>query len=229
MQYISSYLIETAVTKVAKNVKQQNKHNKYNGPQLNKLSNLIDSDDIHVIMIGTGTPLIVESRSGPCTAIVGGGYFILIDVGPGTYRSCALLGLPMGRLTCVILTHFHSDHIGDLGEVMTFSWIAGRKNILPVYGPHGIEQVVNGVTSTYSLDCGYRVEHHKPILTKELHGFNIIEIEPPEGILGTTSLFQEDFIEILAFEVDQFPVKPVYGFKIKYKDLKLKKIKLSII
>ena len=85
-----------------------------------------------------------ESRSGPSTAIVGRGVFILVDVGPGTYRSCNLIGLPLGRLTAVYLTHFHSDHIGELGEVMTFSWIGGRQNKLPVYGPRGVEKVTAG-------------------------------------------------------------------------------------
>ena len=35
----------------------------------------------------------------------------------------------------MLLTHLHSDHIGDLGEVATQSWLGGRKVPLQVYGP----------------------------------------------------------------------------------------------
>jgi hypothetical protein len=91
------------------------KQDKLDGPNLNKLAYLINSSDLHVVLVGTGTPVIVENRQGPCTAIVGGGHFFLVDCGPGSYRSCALMGLPVGRLDAVLLTHFHSDHIGDLG------------------------------------------------------------------------------------------------------------------
>ena len=117
-RFLLNKFLTNAVGASAKAIKKQGREN---GPNPNPLSSLIDSPDLHVILIGTGTPMIVENRSGPCTAIVGGGCFFLIDTGPGSYRSCALLGLPMGRLTAVILTHFHSDHIGDLGEVALIS------------------------------------------------------------------------------------------------------------
>ena len=55
---------------------------------------------------------------GRCTAVLGGGCFFLVDVGPGSWRGVALQGLPPSQLTAVLLTHFHSDHIGDLGEAI---------------------------------------------------------------------------------------------------------------
>src|SRR5258706_12347694 len=40
------------------------------------------------------------------------------------------------------------------------SWAAGRNHKLDVYGPPGVEQVVAGFEQAYSLDTGYRVQHH---------------------------------------------------------------------
>ena len=42
----------------------------------------------------------------------------------------------------MLLTHFHSDHIGDLGEAMTMSWTNGRPVALDVYGPPGVDRTV---------------------------------------------------------------------------------------
>jgi ribonuclease Z len=34
--------------------------------------------------------------------------------------------LPPAQIDTVLLTHLHSDHIGDLGEVAQQSWLGGR-------------------------------------------------------------------------------------------------------
>src|SRR5262249_10187863 len=89
------------------------------------------------------------------------------------WRQVALSHLPRARLDGVLLTHFHSDHIGELGEVVLQSWVAGRRTPLPVYGPSGVEKVVDGFREAYSQDASYRVAHHGK------------EAMPPEG--GTTT------------------------------------------
>mmetsp|Transcript_388 Transcript_388/g.562 ORF Transcript_388/g.562 Transcript_388/m.562 type:complete len:367 (+) Transcript_388:170-1270(+) len=160
-----------------------------------------------------------ETRSGPCTAILGRGYFFLVDVGPGTYRSCHLIGLPLGRLTAVLLTHFHSDHIGELGEVMTFSWIGGRDTKLPVYGPPGIDKVVAGFAQAYEMDGGYRVQHHSPHLDQSCHGFDTRPFALPshdnsndsDASVMVLQCFSSG-LTVKAFEVDHSPVRPAVGF-----------------
>jgi hypothetical protein len=52
-----------------------------NGPGVNKLSHLIDSPSLHVILVGTGSPIATAGRVGSSTALVGNGHFVLIDAG----------------------------------------------------------------------------------------------------------------------------------------------------
>src|SRR6185295_9758423 len=99
-------------------------------------------------------------RAGPCTAVLAGGHFVLVDVGPGSWRQVALQRLPRARLDSVLLTHFHSDHIGELGEAVMQSWVSGRRLPLNVFGPPGVEQVVDGFRTAYAFDTQYRVAHH---------------------------------------------------------------------
>ncbi|MYF04588.1 MAG: MBL fold metallo-hydrolase, partial [Holophagales bacterium] len=105
-------------------------------------SSLLDDGALHVVICGSGSPLPSAERAGPCTAVIAGGRMFLIDVGPGSTENLRLWGLPMGSLAGVLLTHFHSDHIGELGEVVFASWTGGRAVPLDVYGPVGVEQVV---------------------------------------------------------------------------------------
>ena len=65
----------------------------------------------------------------------------------------------MQHLKGVLLTHYHSDHIGDLPGVNLASWIAGRSEPLAVIGPEGVDEVVTGFNQAYALDRSYRTAH----------------------------------------------------------------------
>src|SRR5262245_39122381 len=124
-------------------------------------TDLLKSPDLHVVLCGTGTPLPDPARAGACTAIIAGGELVLVDVGPGSWETVDLANLPTAGVSAILLTHFHSDPIGDLGEAGTQSWIAGRTKPLDVYGPPGVAQVVEGFDSAYAFDAAARVAHHR--------------------------------------------------------------------
>jgi ribonuclease Z len=179
-------------------------------------TDLLDDGALHVVLCGTGSPLADADRAGPCTAILAGGHFLLVDTGPGSARETALERLPRARLDAVLLTHFHSDHIGDLGETTLQSWIAGRTQRLAVYGPPGVELVVRGFTEAYALDMGYRITHHGPAAMPPEAGVpeaHVVEL--PEGG-DTATVFDADGLRVTAFAVDHQPVVPAYGYRIEY-------------
>ena len=123
-------------------------------------TDLLEDGRMHVVLVGTGGPVANERRVSQCTAIIAGGEFLLVDTGPGSARNVSLLKLPGAYLSGVLLTHYHSDHIGDLGETNTQSWIDGRTESLEVFGPEGVEEIVQGFNRAYALDVTYRNEHH---------------------------------------------------------------------
>jgi len=82
-------------------------------------------DALHILFCGTGSPLPDPTRASACTAIIAGGHVVLIDTGPGAWAKLAQANVPAASIDTVLLTHLHSDHIGDLGEVATQSWIGG--------------------------------------------------------------------------------------------------------
>ena len=123
-------------------------------------NDLLAPDALRVVLCGTGNPLADRERAAACTAIFAGGNIYLVDIGPGAWKNLALWHIPAPRIAAVMFTHFHSDHIGDLGELNIETWANGRDHPLRVYGPVGVDQVVNGFAQAYSLDEGYRIAHH---------------------------------------------------------------------
>jgi ribonuclease Z len=178
---------------------------------------LLSDGKFHIFLLGTGGPFNNETRVASGIGVIADGDFVLFDIGPGTYRNVDILRLPSENLKAVFLTHFHSDHIGDLGEANMLSWVNGRESPLEVYGPKGVGIVVEGFTKAYKLDTGYRIAHHgTDILSKE----NSKMISKPISLTtpGERKLcYEQNGLKIFAFEVDHTPIEPAFGYRVEYK------------
>jgi ribonuclease Z len=179
---------------------------------------LLESPDLHVVLCGTGSPLPDADRAGPCTAIVAGGALYLVDAGPGSWEVVDLAGLPTGRLAGVFLTHFHSDHIGDLGEAIVQSWIAGRPRPLDVFGPPGTAGVVEGFRRAYAADTDYRVAHHgDDALPRAAAGAAARETTLAAEPTASAIVLDRDGLRVTMFRVDHAPVEPAVGYRFEWR------------
>src|SRR5262249_30318137 len=123
-----------------------------------------------------------------------------------------------GALSAILLTHLHSDHIGDLGEAVTQSWIAGRAQPLDVYGPNGTAQVVEGFRTAYAPDVSYRVKHHgEQYLPSAAADTTAHEIALPQDQLSAVPVFEKNGLKVSAFLVDHRPVEPALGYRFDYR------------
>ncbi|MDX2170433.1 MAG: MBL fold metallo-hydrolase [Deltaproteobacteria bacterium] len=178
---------------------------------------MLTKPDLQVVLCGTGSPLPDKDRAGPCTAIVAGGQVVLVDVGPGAWESLDLSGVPTGALSAVLLTHFHSDHIGDLGEAITQSWISGRTQPLDIYGPAGTTKVVDGFDQAYSFDADYRTLHHgeeympRAAAPAVGHDVPLGEAQDADAVV-----FDRNGLKVTMFRVHHDPVTPAVGYRFDY-------------
>lgn len=179
-----------------------------------------EDDALHVITTGTGAPLPDPNRVGPQAVVVAGDQMLVFDTGPGSTRQLALTGLNISSVNALFLTHYHSDHISDLGEFMLQHWTGtGTVEPLQIYGPPGVEAVVAGFVAAYQLDKGYRITHHGA------------EVMPPSGfgavahtfdlgsdLMSSAVVYEAGDVQVIAFNVDHPPVVPAVGFRVNYKD-----------
>jgi len=174
---------------------------------------------LHVFLLGSGGPINNDKRVASSIAIIAGGEFLLFDVGPGSYRNVDVMRLPAGNLSAIFLTHFHSDHIGDLGEANMLSWVNGREKPLEVYGPKGVEKVVKGFEMAYELDTGYRIAHHGSEILSRENGKMISKPISMENKDERKLCFEKNDLKVFAFSVDHSPIKPAFGYRIEYKGI----------
>jgi ribonuclease Z len=179
-------------------------------------------DALRVAVCGTSAPLPSTHRAKACVAVFAGEKMYVVDTGPESVENLMLWGVPMAEIGGVFLTHFHSDHIGDLGELQLQTWAGRRPQKLDVYGGPGIEEVVAGFNAAYAHDQGYRTEHHgEAIMPSAAWGMtaHVVALEgaPTPAKDRTGIAYENGELRVTAIEVDHAPIEPAYAYRFDYK------------
>jgi ribonuclease BN (tRNA processing enzyme) len=65
----------------------------------------------------------------------------VIDCGDGVARQLALARVPFPLLRHVFITHHHSDHNADYGNLIWLAWAAGLHTRVDTWGPPPLEKM----------------------------------------------------------------------------------------
>ena len=118
-------------------------------------------DGLQVVVCGSASPLGNNpDRAQACLAVVTPEHFFLVDVGARSPMRIAQAQLPMNRLTGVMLTHFHSDHIAGLADVNLASWCSVNKS-------EGIPAVLTAVAGSLERRATVIPESPKMVFSGE--------------------------------------------------------------
>ncbi len=176
-------------------------------------------EGLHLIVCGSGSPFPDLNRAGPCLAVIAGDRLFVVDSGSGSSRNLTAMGLPIGTTEAVFLTHYHSDHISDLGELMMQRWVVGTNTApLPIYGPAGVAQVVQGFVAAYGLDSGYRTAHHTAAIAPPSGAGGVaIEVPLADDSDAYTVVIDNDDLQVTMFRVSHNPISPAVGYRFDYR------------
>ena len=177
-------------------------------------------DGLHLALCGTGSPFPDPTRAGPCSAIIAGDRLFIVDTGEGSARNLGYMGIPAAKIEAILLTHFHSDHIDGLPPFLLQRWGLGTfQTPTPVFGPTGVDKVVDGFRAAYVLDFGYRVAHHteKIMPPGGSGGKGFPFALPPVGQGDTVVVLEDKGLKITAFRVNHAPIEPAVGYRFDYK------------
>lgn len=161
-----------------------------------------------ITLLGTGSPLPDPHRAGPSTLVSAGDTHLLVDAGRGVLMRLAAAGVGAGQLHAVLLTHLHSDHITDLGDVITTRWITTfTRTPLTIVGPPGTRDVVERLLGSLGPDISYRLAHHEDLD----HPPPIEIVEVADGAVPV-----DLGVALTCAPTDHRPVDPTIGFRIDH-------------
>lgn len=166
-----------------------------------------------VTLLGTGSPNPNPNRFSAATLVQAGSLNMLIDAGRGCAIRLGQLKIPLGTISPLFLTHFHSDHMVGMTDVWMTGYIQStygkRSTPMSVIGPPGTKQIVEGMHNAFLADARIRIADEK---TPELAtGVDAREFS------NDGTVFEADGVKVTAFAVNHGElIKPSYGYRVDY-------------
>lgn len=174
--------------------------------------NATEEADFEVIMLGVGSPPPVMNRFGGATLIKAGDKYLLVDAGRGVTQRLWQLGIPLGRVDGLFVTHLHSDHVVGIPDLLLTGWLSspfgGRKGNFHVWGPEGTESMMHHIRLAYQGDVDIRVKDQ---------GFTLEGVTPKTVEIQAGLIYDQDGVQVTAIEVNHGEfIKPSFGYRVDY-------------
>lgn len=169
------------------------------------------ADGFRVVVLGSGAgPSLNLKQFGPSILVEAGGERLLFDCGRGATLRLAQVGVPLGSISRLFLTHLHSDHVIQIPDLLLTGWAGGERRVpLEVWGPAGTRDMFDHLQQAFAFDIRMRrdVDERLPG-----DGIKVMSHDIKEGVV-----FNDHGIKVTAFLVDHSPVAPAFGYRIDYR------------
>lgn len=164
-----------------------------------------------IVFLGTkGGPHVGPGRSNPANLIVANGTPIVLDCGMGVAHQVAAAGVPLPSIKYILLSHHHSDHELEYGNLVNAAWASGLRTPIHAFGPNGTEAMTQAYWELNKIDIATRIEDEgKPDLRKLLIARDI----DADGVVLKT-----DDVTVTAFRTPHPPIGDNFAYKFETKD-----------
>jgi len=112
---------------------------------------------IKIVFLGTSFAIPTTKRNHTGIFLNYKGENILVDCGEGTQRQFRKAGLNPCKITKILITHWHGDHVLGLpGLLQTLSLNGYNKNLF-IYGPKGIKSLITQMMKTFPFQLNFKI------------------------------------------------------------------------
>jgi ribonuclease BN (tRNA processing enzyme) len=153
-----------------------------------------------LILLGTaGGPTPKKTRSGSSQIIVVGDRGYVVDCGDGVARQMVQAGV-FRTLRHVFLTHHHSDHNADYGNLLLLAWVDQLKTRVDTWGPPPLARITRLFFEMSESDLKIRErDEGRPLLPPLIH---------PHEIRTGGPVMKDDLVTVTCAVVDH-PLVPL--------------------
>ena len=164
-----------------------------------------------LILLGTkGGPRVGGSRSNPANLLLINGVPYVIDCGTGVSRQLVNAGVPLSALRYVFISHHHSDHDLEYGNLIYNAWATGLNQTVHTYGPKGTAEMTRTYWALNRFDIDTRIaDEGRPDIRKLVEATDITD----NGVV-----LQNADVKVTAFRTPHPPIADNFAYRFETAD-----------
>ena len=168
-----------------------------------------DASRTRLILLGTKggpsrTPTTVD-RHLPSQVLIIRGVPYVVDCGLGVTDQLVRAGVPLRSLRHIFITHHHSDHNLEYGNLFYTAWATGLTTAVDSWGPPPLDEMTRQFFALNALDIDIRIPDEGRPDPRPL-------LRPHEFRTGGVVL-QNDDVKVTAAPVQHPPVTPAFAYR----------------
>ena len=164
-----------------------------------------------IVFLGTkGGPRVGVGPSNPANLVMVNDTPFVIDCGMGVSRRLVEAGVPIPSVKYIFISHHHSDHNIEYGNLFYNAWVAGLTTPIHSFGPKGIEAMTRTYWELNKFDVETRIEDEgrpdpRPLLI-------------PKDITEDGVVLQTEDVKVTAFRTPHPPIVDNFAYKFETPD-----------
>jgi ribonuclease BN (tRNA processing enzyme) len=160
-----------------------------------------------LVLLGTGggPRVTAKGRAKPATLIVANGVPYVIDCGDGVALQLVRAGIALDALRYVFITHHHSDHNLDYGNLIYDAWAAGLRKPVDAYGPPPLAAITEAYWQLNRFDIETRIADEGRVDLRKL-------VSAHEFAKDGEVMRNED-VKVTAARVRHPPIAQAYAYR----------------
>ena len=144
-------------------------------------------------------------RSNPANLIEINGTRIILDCGMGVSHQLAAAKVPLTSVKHILISHHHSDHNLEYGNLVYNAWATGLSTPIHSFGPKGLEEMTKTYWELNKFDVDTRIADEgrpdpRPLLMAK-------------DIDGNGEVLKTDDFTITAFRTPHPPITDNFAYK----------------
>jgi ribonuclease BN (tRNA processing enzyme) len=169
------------------------------------------SSKTRLILLGTGGgPRPRKGRAASSQVVLVNDTPYVVDCGNGVARQLVLAGVALASLRHVFVTHHHSDHNADYGNLLLLAWAAGLRTRVDTWGPPPLEKMTTLFFELNADDINTRISDEGRV--------PLVPLVRAHELTKGGLVLEDDNVKVTAALVDHRPIVPAFGFRFDARD-----------
>ncbi len=113
---------------------------------------------INITFLGTGDQIPSRARNHTAILLNFKNENLLFDCGEGTQRQFRKANLNPYKVTRILISHWHGDHVLGLPGILSTLALGEYNKTLFIYGPKGIKEKIKKILEVFNFHRDYKIE-----------------------------------------------------------------------